>query len=394
VTRRAPPLDIDPFGDAFLADPYPFHEALRETAAVVWLPKYGVYAAARHAEVQSALQDWRTFSSDAGVGLANIHKDEVFRPRSIILEVDPPLHDQTRPVLATALSPAAIRELKPTFEAEAEALVANLAGRGAFDGVTDLAEVYPIKVFADAMGLRADGREHLLPYAAAVFNDFGPRNRLYDETRRGAETVRDWVLAQCNREALAPGGFGARVFDAADRGEVCEEAARKLVRSLLTAGLDTTVYGLGNALFAFATHPVAWAQLRADPSLARQAFEEVLRFESSVQTFFRTTTGETELGGVPLEAGAKILLFMGAANRDPRRWDAPDQFDIRRRANGHVAFGYGIHACVGQMVARLEGEVVLTALARRVERIELAGEPVRRLNNTLRGLSSLPLRVG
>ena len=393
MTTQAPALDIDPFCDAFLADPYPYHEILRETAPVVWLERYGIFAAARHAEVQTALQDWRTFSSDAGVGLANLNTHEVFRPRSIILEVDPPLHDQTRPALAMALSPAVIRALKPTFEAEAEALVGELASRGSFDGVADLAEVYPLKVFADALGLRPDGRENLLPYAAVVFNDFGPPNHLFEETRRGAEAVRDWVIAQCHRGALQPGGIGARVFEAADRGEVSEEEAHKLVRSLLTAGLDTTVYGLGNALFAFATHPEAWAQLRADPSLARQAFEEVLRFELSVQTFFRTTTCETELGGVQLPEGTKILLFLGAANRDPRRWEAPERFDLTRRASGHVAFGYGIHSCVGQMVARLEGEVVLAALARRAERIELAGAPVRRLNNTLRGLASLPLRV-
>jgi cytochrome P450 len=113
-----------------------------------------------------------------------------------------------------------------------------------------------------------------------------------------------------------------------------------------------------------------------------------------VQTFFRTTTCETELGGARLPADAKILLFLGAANRDPRRWPAPDTFDIDRKAGGHVGFGYGIHACVGQMVARLEGEIMLTALARRAATLELAGEPVRRLNNTLRGLASLPLRVG
>jgi cytochrome P450 len=178
-----------------------------------------------------------------------------------------------------------------------------------------------------------------------------------------------------------------------DRGEASEEEGQKLVRSLLTAGLDTTVYGLGNALFSFATHPDAWDPLRADPSLSRSAFEEVLRFESSVQTFFRTTTCETELGGVRLQDGAKILLFLGAANRDPRRWEVPDRFDIMRRAFGHVAFGYGIHSCVGQMVARLEGEIVLGAFARRVERLELTGEPLRRMNNTLRGLASLPLQV-
>ncbi|HVN00811.1 MAG TPA: cytochrome P450, partial [Caulobacteraceae bacterium] len=257
----------------------------------------------------------------------------------------------------------------------------------------ELSEVYPIRVFADALGLRADGRENLLPYAAAVFNDFGPRNHLFEETRRGADAVRDWVVAQCHRAELRSGSIGARVFEAADRGEASEEEAHKLVRSLLTAGLDTTVYGLGNALFAFATHPDAWDLLRADPSLARSAFEEVLRFESSVQTFFRTTTCETELGGVRLPKGEKILLFLGAANRDPRRWEDPDRFDIMRKASGHVAFGYGIHSCVGQMVARMEAEIVLKALAARIERIELAGEPRRRLNNTLRGLASLPLQV-
>src|SRR5271168_4340311 len=135
MTEHPPALDIDPFSDGFLADPYPFHAALREAGPVVWLEPHGVFAAARHAEVQTALQDWRTFSSDAGVGLADLSRDAVFRPRSIILEVDPPLHDRTRPVLAMALSPAVIRALKPTFEAEAEAMVEDLVGRGTFDGV-------------------------------------------------------------------------------------------------------------------------------------------------------------------------------------------------------------------------------------------------------------------
>ena len=343
--------------------------------------------------MQTALQDWRTFSSDAGVGLANLNTDEVFRPRSIILEVDPPLHDQTRPALAMALSPAVIRALKPTFEAEAEAMVEALASRGSFDGVTDLAEVYPLKVFADALGLRPDGRENLLPYAAVVFNDFGPPNHLFEETRRGADAVRDWVIAQCHRDTLQPGGIGARVFEAADRGEVSEEEAHKLVRSLLTAGLDTTVYGLGNALFAFATHPEAWAQLRAEPSLARQAFEEVLRFELSVQTFFRTTTCETELGGVPLPQGTKILLFLGAANRDPRRWEAPERFDLTRRASRARRVRLR-HPFLRRPDGGAPGRRGRAGGAgRRAERIELAGEPVRRLNNTLRGLASLPLRV-
>ena len=135
------------------------------------------------------------------------------------------------------------------------------------------------------------------------------------------------------------------------------------------------------------------AKLRADPSLARNAFEEAVRFESPVQTFFRTTTREVEIGGHGVGEGEKVLMFLGAANRDPRRWDAPDRYDITRKTSGHVGFGSGIHMCVGQLVARLEGEVVLAALARKGARIEINGPVKRRYNNTLRGLESLPITI-
>ena len=123
------------------------------------------------------------------------------------------------------------------------------------------------------------------------------------------------------------------------------------------------------------------------------AFEEAVRFESPVQTFFRTTTRPVEIGGVALGEGEKVLMFLGAANRDPRRWERPDEYDIARRTSGHVGFGNGVHMCVGQLLARLEGEVLLTALARKVGSIEITGPVERRYNNTLRGLASLPLTI-
>ncbi len=146
-------------------------------------------------------------------------------------------------------------------------------------------------------------------------------------------------------------------------------------------------------MYCFAHHPGEWARLRAEPARARAAFEEVLRYESPVQTFFRTTTREVALNGVRLGEGEKILLFLAAANRDPRRWEMPDRFDITRRTTGHLAFGAGIHGCVGQMVARMEAEAILNALLPRVAAIEPAGEPRRRLNNTLRALASLPVAI-
>jgi hypothetical protein len=187
--------------------------------------------------------------------------------------------------------------------------------------------------------------------------------------------------------------LGIQIFEAVDSGELSEAEAGMLVRSFLSAGIDTTVYGLGNALYCFASYPEQWMLLRESPNLIRGAFEEVLRFEAPVQTFFRTTTRQVDVGGVRLGQGEKVLLFLAAANRDPRRWDKPDAFDVKRRATGHMTFGTGIHGCVGQALARLESEAILSAFAKRVASFELMGQPEPRLNNTLRGLDTLPLRI-
>jgi len=161
----------------------------------------------------------------------------------------------------------------------------------------------------------------------------------------------------------------------------------------LTAGVDTTVSGIGAAVYSLARFPEQFDRLRADPSLARSAFEEAVRFETPVQTFFRTTTRLVELGGIAVGEGEKVLMFLGAANRDPRHWERPDDYDITRRTVDHVGFGSGIHQCVGQLLARLEGECVLSALARKGGSLEITGLPRRRYNNTLRALASLPLTV-
>jgi 4-methoxybenzoate monooxygenase (O-demethylating) len=393
TTVDRPVSTIDPFSHGFLGDPYPHHEAMREAGPVVWLEQYGIWAMARHQEVRDALTDWETYCSGAGVGLSDFRKEPPWRPPSIILEADPPLHTRTRAVLTRILSPAAINVLREAFAREADALVDRLVEQREFDGVADLAESYPLKVFPDAVGLAEQGRENLMPYGTMVFNSFGPRNDLFDKAMANAGPVREWIMSKCSRAALAPDGLGIKIFHAVDAGELSEDEAGMLVRSFLSAGIDTTVYGLGNALYCFATHPEQWTVLRENPNLIRGSFEEVLRFESPVQTFFRTTTRDVEVGGVRIGDGEKVLLFLAAANRDPRRWEKPDTFDVKRRAAGHMTFGTGIHGCVGQAVARLESEAIFGALAKRVVSFELTGKPERRLNNTLRGFNSLPLRI-
>ena len=390
----ARPVDVDPFCLEFFADPYPSHAAVRDAGPVVWLSRYNIAATARYAEVREALQDYKTFSSARGVGMADFSRHGRFRLPSLILEADPPTHTRSRAALMKALSPAVMRSLRERFMAAAEEMVAALVEKREFDGCTELAEAYPLKVFPDAIGMRPENRHYLLPYGDMVFNSFGPANELFRAAAQRAQEVFPWVEAESLRRHLQPDGFGMILYQCADAGEITEDEAHKLVRSMLTAGVDTTVNGIGAALYALARYPRQWEKMRADPArLAKSAFEEAVRFESPVQTFFRTTTCATQLGGVHLEEGRKILLFLGAANRDPRQWQNPDEYDIERKVLGHVGFGAGIHVCVGQLLARLEGEVVLQALAKRVSRVELAAEPERRFNNTLRGLKRLPLRV-
>jgi 4-methoxybenzoate monooxygenase (O-demethylating) len=384
---------VDPFSHAFLENPYPHHEAMREAGPVVWLEHYGIWAMARHQEVRDALTDWQTYCSGAGVGLSDFSKETPWRPPSVILEADPPLHTRTRAVLTRILSPGAINVLRERLVQEAEVLADRLLESREIDGIADLAEAYPLKVFPDSVGIAEEGRENLLPYGSMVFNGFGPRNDLFDKAMCNAGAVRDWIMSKCSRAALAPDGLGMQIFNAVDSGDLSEAEAGMLVRSFLSAGVDTTVYGIGNALYCFAQYPEQWTTLRENPSLIRLAFEEVLRFEAPVQTFFRTTTKPVEVGGVQIGEGEKVLLFLAAANRDPRRWERADQFDVRRRATGHMTFGTGIHGCVGQAVARLEAEAVFAALAKRVKAFEMTAEPRRRLNNTLRGLDTLPLRL-
>jgi 4-methoxybenzoate monooxygenase (O-demethylating) len=389
----SPSLDLDPFDLAVLMDPIACDSAIREAGPAVWLPRHGIWAMGRHEQVHAAFGDWQRFSSAAGTGLTHTRKQTPWRKPSVILEADPPQHTRTRRVLAAVLSPTAMAKLKADFQAAADALVQGLVERRAFDAAADLAAIFPMQVLPDAVGLPQAGREHLLPYANLNFNAMGPKNLLYDQALAAAGDAPQWVVHQCKRDNLAGPGFGADIFAAHDRGEIDLEEAELLVRVFLTAALDTTIYGIGLALHAFATHPAQWQLLRAEPTRTRAAFDEVLRYTAPSPFICRTTTQAIDVQGVTLGADEKVMLCVAAANRDPRRWDQPDVFDIARRPAGHVAFGVGIHGCVGQMIARLEAEVVLNALRERVRHIELDGTPVPKPTNWLRGYERLPVRV-
>jgi 4-methoxybenzoate monooxygenase (O-demethylating) len=170
ITIDVPVTGIDPFCEEFCADPYPFHKQLRDVGPVFKLNKYGIYGMARYAQVHAALNDWQTFISGAGAGIQDLRNAKAWRPRSIVLEVDPPLHNQTRSVMGRVLCGPAVRTLREKFELEAERLVEDLVSRGTFDAVAVLATAYPLKVMGDAVGVPAQGRECLLPFSNMLFN--------------------------------------------------------------------------------------------------------------------------------------------------------------------------------------------------------------------------------
>jgi len=386
-------VDLDPFSDETIRDRDQFDITVRETAPVVWLSRYGVWATGRYELGKRVASEWENFTSTRGTGLLDTSKKGNWRPPSPILDADPPEHTKYRSVMANVLSPAMIRSLEQHLTERAVEMVEELIDRREFDAQQDLAQAYPLAVVPEMVGMVPEGRENLLAYSELNFQAMGPRNHRYERAAERAKAAVDYAATAVLRENLAPGGIGLRIYEAADAGTITEQEAALLVRTFVGAGIDTTMYSMGLTFFALATNPDQWALLRDEPQRVRAAYEEALRWKTPGPLLGRTTAREVELGGVRLGAGQKILVCVNAANRDPRHWEDPDKYDITRKAMGHLTFGRGVHACVGQMLARAEVTAVLKAFVERVESFELTGEPTYLDSNWLRGWHHLPVRV-
>jgi cytochrome P450 len=276
---------------------------------------------------------------------------------------------------------------------EAETLVEGLVHDRSFDAVAQLARHLPVKVVSQLVGVPEEGRERMLDWANASFNAMGPMN---DRTR-AAIKVQEEMLEYAHTKAvpphLTPGGWAQMLYDAGERGDVPAELCPVMIPDYLAPSLDTTIHAIGNAVVLFAQNPDQWSAVRADRSLMTNAINEVLRVESPVQKFTRFVTRETVLGGCPLPEDSRVLVMYASANRDERRWTDPERFDVRREGlSGHLAFGSGPHACIGQHLARIEMKALFEALAERVERFDIVSAR-RNLNQTLRGYEEIRVEV-
>jgi cytochrome P450 len=393
-TLKEPPvLNIDPYAVDVLANPYPFHETLREAGPVVRIKPHNVYAVGRFDEAKIVLSDYNRFLAGGGIGIQDIRKPGLFRIPSRLLETDPPIHTKVRAVLARILTPIVIRRWRENLEKEAQQVVSDALNKGNIDGIEELAEAYILRGFPAVVGVRLP-RTETLAIGEMRFNQSGPPNELFHQAVKRAEPYLTWFEESVQRQSVIPGSIAELVFQAEDAGELDEGVASNIVRSFVGGGTDSTISGLGCALNQLALSPEQWNVAKANPARLRVALDEAIRFETPFQVTYRTTVAEIELSGFRLEADTKIGVYLGAANRDPRKWPEPNKFDLTRNAAGvHIAFGTADHACIGQTLARLEAECLLSALVKSAKSIELTGSPTYRVMNQLRTLGRLPLRL-
>ncbi|HEV7715277.1 MAG TPA: cytochrome P450 [Steroidobacteraceae bacterium] len=365
-------------------------DRLREMAPVVKLARENITMLARYDHVAEGLKDWKAFSSTSRPW----HDPSSVRPE-LLLTDDPPKHTGVRSVVSTALSPRALSKMAEEFRADANELITRLKERSdtTIDAVADITQPFVYKVLPDLLGLPLAGREHMSAFGHMVWATMGPMNALFHEAMENTGPVIEWANQCCNRENLHPEGLGMQMFLAADRGQITQDEAKLLVGILLSAAADTTVMTMATAIRAFCLFPDQYQLLRSDPSLLRSAFDESLRWDSPSRMAGRIAMRDVEIDGVVIPKGERCGLMFAAANRDPRKWQDPDKFDIKRDHRGHVGWGYGVHSCVGRVLAGLEADALLGAIIEHIDHFESAGEPEPWMTTVGHGPAKLPVRI-
>ena len=386
----------------FLVDPYPALAEARAVGKPFWHEPTGMFLAARHADANAVLRsktlgriftpktpetEWHDFNY--------LHSDS-------ILDSEPPKHTRLKSLVSKAFNPRTITALTPDIERITRSLLDDCATKlernGSFDVLADFAEPLPVKVIAHMLGF-PDADEHLLrPWSQSIVKmyEVNPTETHKAEARAAATEFADYVHGLMELRKTHPGTDLISTLAAAEKdGErlSVEELIATCVL-LLNAGHEASVNGFGNGIVSALRRPAVMQPLRDDPrTVSRTALEEFLRFDSPLQLFERTATTDTEINGVLVREGQKIAALLGAANRDADVFVDADSMDLTRETNQHIAFGAGIHFCIGAPLARLEMAISLPALIERFPTLELAAEPTRRPTFVLRGYDAIPATV-
>jgi cytochrome P450 len=383
-------VDYDPYAYATHEDPYPVYAALRDDAPAYVDETRGFWALSRYDDVRAAIDDWHTFSSTGGITLER-GADEV---QPMLIEMDPPRHTELRALVSRSFTPKRVAEMEGPTRAKAVDLL-DAAGPS-FDAIQDFAALLPMAVISTMLGIPEADQDEVRGWSDAMLHREAGDADLTPEGLAGATQLYGYLhrLVEARRAAPTADLTSALVAASDDARSLSHEEVMGFLFLLVIAGNETTTKLIGNALYWLGRFPDQRARLLADRDAITGGVEEVLRFDTSTQGLARLLTRDVELHGVTLPAGMKGLLLFGSANRDPRRWDRADELDVTRNPAGHVAFGHGIHHCLGAALARLETRVALEELLPRLGAYEIDDAGSTRVHSgNVRGFATLPIRA-
>jgi cytochrome P450 len=383
-------------------NPYPVFSLMRRLRPVAHVKRYGLWIVFNYEDTKRVLTDYASFSSNFGDAQGDHMRDRDVAANMI--SADPPIHTKLRGLVTRAFTARAVGNLEPRIEQLTHQMLDSVIESGQMDMVDDLAYPLPVVVISEMLGIPADDRAQFRVWSDALVrsadNLFGDREEMDSSEMSGTPLVtqgmepylRDIIEERRRqpREDLISGLIVAEV----DGEQLTEAELMSFCGLLLVAGNVTTTNLIANAILTFIQHPRDLARLQAEPALLPGAIEEVLRYRSPVQFMFRIARRPVELGGQPIQPGNVVLAIIGSANRDEARFPSADRFILDRDPNPHIAFGHGIHYCLGTPLARLESRVALPIILNRLREMRLAspwplppGEAL-----ILHGVRHLPLR--
>jgi cytochrome P450 len=385
---------LDFLSDDVRRNPWPLYAAARTASPVFHEARSGLWLLLDHEGVKRALTDHDAFSSVAVPPTGKAPDWLIFN--------DPPRHTHRRAVILRAFTPRTVAALEPRVRELSRRLLDGVAGRGEMDLMADYADPLPALVIAELVGIAEADRPRFLGWSDAIlglsYSMYGgpeaqARIAAHAVAREEMRGYLDVVLAE--RRRVPTDDLLTRLVQAEVDGErLTDDDILGFFQLLVLAGTETTTNTIGNAILCLLEHPAELARLRAQPALLPTAIEEVIRYRSPAQFAYRETRRDVEIAGQTIPAGKLVLAVVGSANRDPKVFAEPDRFDVARDPNPHIAFGHGIHFCLGAPLARLEARVALGDLLERLPDLRLAdGEPwPPRKGLLVHGPSRLPLR--
>jgi cytochrome P450 len=390
---------FNPMDPEFVADPYPMYHRLRAEDPVHHSP-LGFWVLTRYPDVLAMLRDPRLIKEPIAAFVAA--RFGVAVPPGLglsMLDRDPPDHTRLRGLVSKAFTPRALERLRPEIQQIVDGLLDEVRGRGSMDLIEEFAYPLPVRVICEMLGVPVKDHERFKAWGLDIARgldaimlppDSPVAQRSVSGRRALAEYFRELIA---ERRAAPRDDMLSALIAAEEAGDtLSEEELLATCILLLVAGHETTVNLIGNGTLALLRHPAELRKLRDNPGLIGSAVEELLRFDGPVQRTARIPSEDITIGGQTIGKGEMVMPFLGAADRDPTQFPDPDRLDITRSDNRHIAFGMGIHFCLGAPLARMEGQIAINTLLARLPRLTLAtDQPQFRQSLTLRGLEALPV---